>query len=145
MFNLASAAAAEPKREVHTTPEPPTGFQRLEFADIEAPRLTHYLFRFPAKFHPPVAHSLIRSYTSPGQTVFDPFCGSGTLLLAASVEGRNAIGSDVDPVAVFISEVRPIDFGLVTSVLPGNFCVPFWKLRLDLPESTVNSALRTSL
>ena len=88
------------------TPEPPSGFQRLDFSGIEAPRLTHYLFRFPAKFHPPVAHSLIQSYTRPGQTVLDPFCGSGTLLLAASAEGRNAIGSDVDPVAVFISEVK---------------------------------------
>ena len=88
------------------TPEPPSGFQRLDFSDIEAPRLTHYLFRFPAKFHPPVAHSLIRSYTRPGQTVLDPFCGSGTLLLAASAEGRNAIGSDVDPVAVFVSEMK---------------------------------------
>ena len=106
MLKLANPASPEPKKVLRSTPEPPSGFQRLDFADVEAPRLTHYLFRFPAKFHPPVAHSLIRSYTSPGQTVLDPFCGSGTLLLAASVEGRNAIGSDVDPVAVFISEVK---------------------------------------
>ena len=79
---------------------------RLDFASIEAPRLTHYLFRFPAKFHPPVAHSLIRSYTAPGQTVLDPFCGSGTLLVSAAAEGRGAIGSDVDPVAVFVSQVK---------------------------------------
>ena len=105
-FQLPSAAAPEPKGVVHTIPELPSGFQRLDFSDVEAPRLTHYLFRFPAKFHPPVAHSLIRSYTSPGQTVLDPFCGSGTLLLAASVEGRDAIGCDVDPIAVFISEVK---------------------------------------
>ncbi len=95
-----------------STPEPRSGFQRLDFSNIEAPRLTHYLFRFPAKFHPPVAHSLIRSYTSQGQTVLDPFCGSGTLLLAASAEGRSAIGSDVDPVAVFVSKVKSHRFGL---------------------------------
>ena len=38
--------------------------------------------------------------------MLDPFCGSGTLLLAAAVEGRNAVGSDVDPVAVFVAEVK---------------------------------------
>lgn len=81
-------------------------YRRLEFASSGAPRLTHYLFRFPAKFHPPVVHSLIQAYTTLGQTVLDPFCGSGTLLLAAAVEGRHVIGSDVDPVAVFVSRIK---------------------------------------
>ena len=80
--------------------------RRLDFDGYDAPRLTHYLFRFPAKFHPPVVHSLIRAYTTAGQTVLDPFCGSGTLLLAATAEGRTAIGSDVDPVAVFVAKVK---------------------------------------
>ena len=84
----------------------PSGYKRLFFDDIRAPRLTHYLFRFPAKFHPPVAHALLRLYTSPGQVVLDPFCGSGTLLVAAAAEGRRAIGTDVDPVAVFVSEAK---------------------------------------
>ena len=80
--------------------------RRLEFADIDAPRLTHYLFRFPAKFHPPVIHALIRSHTTVGQTILDPFCGSGTLLLAAAAEGRHSVGCDVDPVAAFVSEAK---------------------------------------
>ena len=80
--------------------------EHLTFEDVAAPRLTHYLFRFPAKFHPPVVHSLIRTYTTPGETILDPFCGSGTLLVSAAVEGRHAIGSDIDPVAVFVSRVK---------------------------------------
>ena len=78
----------------------------LTFDDVYAPRTTHYLFRFPAKFHPPVAHCLLRRYSQPGQTVLDPFCGSGTLLLAASIEKRHAIGCDVDPISVFVSSVK---------------------------------------
>lgn len=84
----------------------PSEHQQLDFTGVDAPRLTHYLFRYPAKFHPPVAHSLIRSYTTAGQTLLDPFCGSGTLLLAAAVEERYGTGTDVDPVAVFVAWVK---------------------------------------
>ena len=69
-------------------------------------RLTHYLFRFPAKFHPPVVRRLIDEYSSPGDYILDPFCGSGTMLVEAAVAGRNAVGVDVDPVAAFISRVK---------------------------------------
>lgn len=69
-------------------------------------RFTHYLFRFPAKFHPPVARCLIKRYSKRGQTILDPFCGSGTLLVEALLSGRNAVGVDVDPVAAFISRVK---------------------------------------
>ena len=79
---------------------------RPEIGNQKAPRITHYLFRFPAKFHPPVAHWLIRNYTTAGRTVLDPFCGSGTLLLTAAIEGRHAIGTDVDPVAVLVAKAK---------------------------------------
>jgi DNA modification methylase len=69
-------------------------------------KYTHYLFRFPAKFHPPVVRCLIDRYSSPGDTILDPFCGSGTLLVEALLAGRGAIGLDVDPVAAFISRVK---------------------------------------
>ncbi len=68
--------------------------------------MTHYLFRYPAKFHPPVARALIERYSKPGELVLDPFCGSGTLMVEAVTLGRNAVGSDIDPIAVFISGVK---------------------------------------
>ncbi len=39
-------------------------------------------------------------------TVLDPFCGSGTTLLACKENGINAIGYDVLPVSVFVSQVK---------------------------------------
>ncbi len=84
----------------------PSEYAPLNFSGVEAPQLTHRLFRFPAKFHPPVAHALIREYTIEGETVLDPFCGSGTLLLAAAAEGRRSIGTDVDPLAVFVARAK---------------------------------------
>ncbi|MGQ0803510.1 MAG: TRM11 family SAM-dependent methyltransferase [Actinomycetota bacterium] len=68
--------------------------------------LTHYLFRYPAKFHPPVARALLERFTDPGDTVLDPFCGSGTLLVEAMVNNRSSIGVDVDPVAALVSKAK---------------------------------------
>ena len=79
---------------------------RFKFSSGEFPRLTHYLFRYPAKFHPPVARALVERYTAPGDTVLDPFCGSGSLLVEAVAAGRHAIGSDVDPIAIFVTKVK---------------------------------------
>jgi len=69
-------------------------------------RLTHYLFRYPAKFHPPIARSLIEKFSNPGQTIFDPFIGSGTSAVEALATGRNAVGVDVDPVAVAVATAK---------------------------------------
>ena len=69
-------------------------------------RLTHYLLRYPAKFHPPVVRALLERYTTPGDVVLDPFCGSGTLLVEARTLGRTSIGVDVDPFAVAVTMAK---------------------------------------
>ena len=44
----------------------------LKYAAPEAsPRYTHYLFRYPAKFHPPVAQALLERYTEPSDCGLD--------------------------------------------------------------------------
>lgn len=42
--------------------------------------------------------SLVRDYTRPGDLVCDPCAGGGTTLLAAAIEGRRAVGAELDPV-----------------------------------------------
>jgi len=41
--------------------------------------------------------AIIRDYSRPGDLICDPFAGGGTTLIAALIEGRSAIGSEMDP------------------------------------------------
>lgn len=65
---------------------------------------TRFVHPFPARMAPEVALASISELTAPGGVVLDPMCGSGTVLDTASQSGRRAIGFDVDPLAVLISE-----------------------------------------
>lgn len=51
----------------------------------------------PAPFPLALAERLIRMFSFVGDTVFDPFLGTGTTSAAAAMCGRNSIGSEVDP------------------------------------------------
>ena len=94
------------RSDIHT--ETDGAIERLNFDDYARARLTHYLFRYPAKFHPPVARKLIEEFSSEGDLILDPFCGSGTLLVEAQRAGRRSIGIDIDPVATFVSRVKTL-------------------------------------
>lgn len=50
----------------------------------------------PAPFPYELAYRLVRMFSFWGDTVLDPFCGTGTTLLAALNTGRDAIGLDID-------------------------------------------------
>lgn len=51
----------------------------------------------PAPFPLELADRLVRMFSFVGDTVLDPFCGSGTTLVAAFRNDRNSIGVEIDP------------------------------------------------
>lgn len=51
----------------------------------------------PAPFPLELATRLVRMFSFHGDTVLDPFCGTGTTMIAALRYGRNSIGIDIDP------------------------------------------------
>jgi len=51
----------------------------------------------PAPFPLELASRLVRMFSFYGDTVLDPFCGTGTTMIASIRYGRNSIGIDIDP------------------------------------------------
>ena len=51
----------------------------------------------PSPFPPALAEQLVRMFSFVGDTVLDPFMGTGTTLLAAGMWGRNGVGYEIDP------------------------------------------------
>lgn len=60
----------------------------------------------PAPFPIPLAERLIRMFSFVGDTILDPFMGTGTTNIAASRWGRNSIGVEVDPHYFKLAETR---------------------------------------
>lgn len=46
------------------------------------------------------------AYTRPNDVVLDPFCGRGTTVLESLLNNRNALGSDINPVAACIAGAK---------------------------------------
>jgi len=53
--------------------------------------------KHPAPYPEELAERLIRMFSFVGDTVLDPFMGTGTTNLAAARFGRNSIGVEIDP------------------------------------------------
>lgn len=71
-------------------------------------QLTHQLHPYPAKLLPNIAHFFVRakSLQRRNAVVLDPFCGSGTVALEATVAGHGALVADANPLALLIARVK---------------------------------------
>jgi len=58
----------------------------------------------PAPFPYELAHRLVRMFSFTGDTVLDPFSGTGTTMVAAMKTGRNSIGVEID--STYIDHAR---------------------------------------
>lgn len=62
--------------------------------------------KYPTQKPIKLLERIIQIASNPGDIVFDPFCGSGTTLVAAKKHGRIPLGSDISPEAVEIARKR---------------------------------------
>jgi DNA modification methylase len=76
------------------------------FRGCKTQYFTHTFHPYPARFIPQIPSTFIRLFTKEGETVLDPMCGCGTTIVEALLHNRNAIGNDLNPIAVLISKVK---------------------------------------
>lgn len=89
----------------------------LDWSEKELPqkdrtRHVHGLHPYLGKFIPQIVEVFIRKYFSIGQTVYDPFCGSGTTLVQSNELGVNSIGNDISAFNVLLSGVKTGNFDI---------------------------------
>ncbi|MEM4293965.1 MAG: DNA methyltransferase [Thermoplasmata archaeon] len=69
--------------------------------------LTHWIYPYKGKFHPQMIRALLNVIgLEKGDTVLDPFIGSGTTAVESQLLGINCIGIDVSPLCVLQSRVK---------------------------------------
>lgn len=87
-------APTEPERLLSVIPEAlhKAWFQQIWSGVTGASTREH-----PAPYPEELAERLIRMFSFVGDTVLDPFVGSGTTMVAAAKWGRNSVGVEVSP------------------------------------------------
>jgi tRNA G10 N-methylase Trm11 len=94
------------------SPLPNHFIYRLELAKHVTPRLMkdepiHRWFYFPHSFSPKLVELLFEEWQLPGgSVVIDPFVGAGTTLCTARRYGYSAIGIDISPLSIFVSNAK---------------------------------------
>ena len=81
----------------------------------------------------------IKLFSFVGDTVLDPFLGSGTTAVEANILGRNAIGNDVNELAVLISKVKTTPISTKKLLTLDNLLNKIYN-RIDLPSYPKKSA-----
>jgi len=79
-----------------------------DFKTSNTKEFTHCYHSYPAMMIPQIARKLLNDYAPDGNfnTVLDPYMGSGTTLVEASLLGKNSFGTDINPLAELISRVK---------------------------------------
>ena len=80
-----------------------------DFKNANTRELTHGLHNYPAVMVSPISRNILKimKSISPVKSLFDPFAGSGTVLVEGVVSGIETIyGNDLNPLAQLMSKVK---------------------------------------
>ena len=81
---------------------------RWSFREANTKEYTHCYHTYPAMMIPQVARALIQEYKPQGKCklLFDPYMGSGTSLVEASLANMDSVGTDLNPLARLIAKAK---------------------------------------
>lgn len=77
-----------------------------DLPERERTKHVHRLHPYLGKYIPQLVEIFLRKYFDAGDTVLDPFCGSGTTLVQANELGIDSVGYDISAFNVLLSSVK---------------------------------------
>jgi hypothetical protein len=88
-------------------------WREKDLPENERTRHVHRLHPYLGKYIPQLVEIFLRKYFAPGQTIVDPFVGSGTTLVQANELGINAIGYDISAFNVLLCRSKTMKYDQV--------------------------------
>ncbi len=95
----------------------------------------HSLCSYLGAFPPSLANYFIKYFTDEGDLVFDPYSGRGTTLLESRILKRNAIASDLNPIAIALSKAKSYNFKEKEIIVRINELETDYDYALFMPEA----------
>lgn len=106
-----------PTRPETVTAETPLDALNLNWTERNLPerertKHVHRLHPYLGKFIPQLVEVFLRKYFASGQTVLDPFVGSGTTLVQANELGIHSVGCDISAFNVLLCRAKTAEYDL---------------------------------
>lgn len=83
-----------------------------DFRKSNTKEYTHCFHNYPAMMIPQVVRKLLELHGARGGWLLDPYCGTGTSLVEASMYGMNAVGCDINPLVRLIASAKTTPISL---------------------------------
>lgn len=100
---------------------------------------THGLHEYKGKFNPQIVRTIINYLgLAPGEKVLDPFCGSGTTQVECALSGIYSVGTDINPLAVEISNLKTSALSLDCAIAKQNLSELYGILCCESADVTIN-------
>ncbi len=77
----------------------------------------HQISPYIGKMKSSMARALITTFSNENDTIYDPYCGSGSVALEAWSTGRNVIANDLSPYAATITRAKLFPYFEIDKVL----------------------------
>ena len=77
-----------------------------DFRASDTKEYTHCFHTYPAMMIPQIARKLLKEYGVEGGWLLDPYCGTGTSLVEASLFGMHSTGCDINPLVRLIATAK---------------------------------------
>ena len=108
---------SNPTRSAEVTPKTPLeslnpNWTEKDLRERERTKHVHRLHPYLGKYIPQLVEVFLRKYFKKGQTVLDPFCGSGTTLVQSNELGINSIGYDISGFNVLLSRAKTAEYNV---------------------------------